>query len=468
MSDYVPGGVGASYDWIGFDPRGVGASRPSLHCSRSYFGYNRPSYVPSKRAIQRYWLRKNRSYSDACANTAAKRALLPHLTTLDTVRDMDAIREALGVETISYYGFSYGTYLGEVYATRYPTRVGPVRARRRGEPRPRLVRRQPRPGPRLRRQHGRLLALPRRSPRRLPPREAAGVRSSAATTAPCVGSTASRPPADASDPTSWPTRCSTPATTSTTGTCSATSYSDLVRRGRGGALLARYRDSEMGDDNGFAVYNAVQCSDAPWPGWARTRRDASGGPPTGAVPDLGQHLVQRALPDLARPAATPKLGVSGSAVTAKMLLISETKDAATPYSGRGGGAPKVPLGLARRRHRRHHPRQLALGGGLRRQHGRGLPAHRDRADPGRRVARGPALPAPAARPPATACAAARPRQPGTVDPMPPMLRRDLVDGPAAGAEAARSVGAQPDACESASRRPSSAPSGSAVATSVTT
>ena len=123
ISDYVPGNVAASYDWIGFDPRGVGASTPTLRCSRNYFTYNRPNYVPRAQTIYRYWLAHNRAYSNACASTPAKRALLPHLTTLDTVRDMELIRQALGAEKISFYGFSYGTYLGEVYATRYPTRV---------------------------------------------------------------------------------------------------------------------------------------------------------------------------------------------------------------------------------------------------------------------------------------------------------------------------------------------------------
>ncbi len=124
LADYVPGDVGSTYDWIGFDPRGVGASSPSLHCTRRYFTYNRPSYVPKSAKITRSWLIRNRAYANACANTAAKRALLAHMTTLDTVRDMDLIRQALGASTISYYGFSYGTYLGQVYATQYPSRVG--------------------------------------------------------------------------------------------------------------------------------------------------------------------------------------------------------------------------------------------------------------------------------------------------------------------------------------------------------
>ena len=42
----VPGDAGDAYDWIGFDPRGVGASRPALSCDPDYFGYDRPEYVP--------------------------------------------------------------------------------------------------------------------------------------------------------------------------------------------------------------------------------------------------------------------------------------------------------------------------------------------------------------------------------------------------------------------------------------
>ena len=36
---------------------------------------------------------------------------------------MESLRHALGAEQINFYGFSYGTYLGQVYATLYPARV---------------------------------------------------------------------------------------------------------------------------------------------------------------------------------------------------------------------------------------------------------------------------------------------------------------------------------------------------------
>jgi pimeloyl-ACP methyl ester carboxylesterase len=49
-------------------------------------------------------------------------AVLPFITTANTARDMDRIRAALGEPKLSYYGDSYGTYLGAVYTTLYPQR----------------------------------------------------------------------------------------------------------------------------------------------------------------------------------------------------------------------------------------------------------------------------------------------------------------------------------------------------------
>ncbi len=122
LGQFVPNDAGGAYDWIGFDPRGVGASRPSLSCDGRYFGLDRPSYVPRTRHLMRVWLGRSRHYARACA-TANGRRLLAHSRTRDTVQDMESLREALGQETINFYGFSYGTYLGPVYATLHPTRV---------------------------------------------------------------------------------------------------------------------------------------------------------------------------------------------------------------------------------------------------------------------------------------------------------------------------------------------------------
>ena len=49
--------------------------------------------------------------------------VLSHISTTDTVRDLDAMRALLGEETITYVGLSYGTLIGQVYANMFPDRV---------------------------------------------------------------------------------------------------------------------------------------------------------------------------------------------------------------------------------------------------------------------------------------------------------------------------------------------------------
>ena len=122
--DLVPDGGGDAYDWIGFDPRGVGASEPRLSCIPDYDGYNRPFFVPITSDLERTWLNRSEEYATACGENAGD--LLNHMTTIESAMDMESIRKALGEEKINYYGFSYGTYLGQVYGTMYPERFGRV------------------------------------------------------------------------------------------------------------------------------------------------------------------------------------------------------------------------------------------------------------------------------------------------------------------------------------------------------
>lgn len=120
LGGLMPKRSGAGYDWVGFDPRGVGASRPRLSCQPNYFHGDRPPYRPTSQALLRTWLRRSEAYAASCAKYGG---LLDHMKTVDTARDMDRIRQALGADRISFYGYSYGTYLGQVYATLFPARV---------------------------------------------------------------------------------------------------------------------------------------------------------------------------------------------------------------------------------------------------------------------------------------------------------------------------------------------------------
>ncbi|MGE5292143.1 MAG: alpha/beta hydrolase [Micromonosporaceae bacterium] len=118
------GAAAADYDWIGFDPRGVGSSQPAISCIPNYFGPNRPYYVPKTKALLNFWLSNSKAYAQACASGGSlQAALLRHMTTVDAAKDMDSIRQALGQKQITYYGFSYGTYLGQVYSTLFPSHV---------------------------------------------------------------------------------------------------------------------------------------------------------------------------------------------------------------------------------------------------------------------------------------------------------------------------------------------------------
>ncbi|MER5470051.1 alpha/beta fold hydrolase [Streptomyces sp. NPDC002685] len=115
--------VGAAYDWIGFDPRGVGASEPSVVCDSDYVypGHAQPDSVPATPAAEQEWADRARAYAKSCGDRYGD--VLNHLTTKDAARDLDRMRIALGQEKITYFGTDWGTYLGSVYASMYPDRV---------------------------------------------------------------------------------------------------------------------------------------------------------------------------------------------------------------------------------------------------------------------------------------------------------------------------------------------------------
>jgi pimeloyl-ACP methyl ester carboxylesterase len=122
---YVAQGLSKSvadrYDIIGFDTRGVGSSVPALSCDPAFFASERPDYIPANTAAERVLENRARTYAADCQRKFGW--LLPYMTTANIVRDMDRIRAATGQQKLSYLGYSYGTYLGQVYATLFPHRV---------------------------------------------------------------------------------------------------------------------------------------------------------------------------------------------------------------------------------------------------------------------------------------------------------------------------------------------------------
>ena len=130
VRDSVEYAVGAdlekNYDVIGFDPRGVGESRPAVKCydatEMDAFLFDLPTQKRNTSAWVAEELSNFKRFGQACDRSSA--GILAHIDTVSAARDMDVIRAALGQKKLDYLGYSYGTFLGATYAGLYPGRVG--------------------------------------------------------------------------------------------------------------------------------------------------------------------------------------------------------------------------------------------------------------------------------------------------------------------------------------------------------
>ena len=119
MQGFLDLGAGLSpyllehFDVVGWDPRGVGGSI-SARCWVDAIELHLVDPLPDSPTERAALDGAARALAEACL--AGLGDMVGHIGTVDTVRDMDAIRRALGAETISYIGFSYGTLLGALYA----------------------------------------------------------------------------------------------------------------------------------------------------------------------------------------------------------------------------------------------------------------------------------------------------------------------------------------------------------------
>ncbi|WP_062527984.1 alpha/beta hydrolase [Demequina rhizosphaerae] len=113
----------ASYDIIGFDPRGVGESSP-LACGDADVidDYYLTDLTLDTEAAIADARQATTDFAEGCRELSGP--LIENVDTSSAARDMDVIRALVGDQELHYLGYSYGTQLGAVYAELYPDRVG--------------------------------------------------------------------------------------------------------------------------------------------------------------------------------------------------------------------------------------------------------------------------------------------------------------------------------------------------------
>ncbi|MET9504674.1 alpha/beta hydrolase [Streptomyces sp. NPDC006622] len=111
------------YDLVSFDPRGVGRSA-GVRCENDQRldAYFQQDMTPDDAAERRTLLDNTKEFNASCEKKSKK--FLPHVRTTDAARDMDLMRQVLGDDELYYFGISYGTELGGVYAHLFPRNVG--------------------------------------------------------------------------------------------------------------------------------------------------------------------------------------------------------------------------------------------------------------------------------------------------------------------------------------------------------
>ncbi|MFC4117196.1 alpha/beta hydrolase [Nonomuraea zeae] len=137
----LPQDVLDRYDIIGFDPRGVGQSSPvSCGLDARDVSFTKLKPYPDADGGIAENVAWSRRIAEACARNGGP--LIRHISTRNEARDIDRIRQALGEKKLSYWGVSYGTYAGAVYATMFPQRTDRVVLDSNDDPDPRKVARQ--------------------------------------------------------------------------------------------------------------------------------------------------------------------------------------------------------------------------------------------------------------------------------------------------------------------------------------
>ncbi|MGW1408621.1 alpha/beta hydrolase [Streptomyces sp. NPDC002403] len=118
-----PAQVRARYDMVAIDPRGVARSEPVVCLTGPQMdAYTQVDQTPDDAREVTALNNSFKQFAGGCEERSGE--ILPHVSTVETARDMDMLRALLGDEKLHYVGASYGTFLGATYAGLFPARVG--------------------------------------------------------------------------------------------------------------------------------------------------------------------------------------------------------------------------------------------------------------------------------------------------------------------------------------------------------
>ncbi len=115
-----------NFNLVGFDPRGVGQSEPTVKCldaeGTDELLYEDSGFALGSAADLAETRRSMKNFIAACIANSGQG--LGYVDTVSTAKDMDVLRALFGDLKLNYLGFSYGTYLGATYAALFADRVG--------------------------------------------------------------------------------------------------------------------------------------------------------------------------------------------------------------------------------------------------------------------------------------------------------------------------------------------------------
>ncbi|KAI0189280.1 TAP-like protein-domain-containing protein [Astrocystis sublimbata] len=129
--------TGDNWDIVGFEPRGIYRSEPNINCSATTATAHRTRSVPNvSDTFFTDFIESGEALAEQCAVTVGgERDAGPHMSSTTNARDMRTIVDAFAKtadgrkaakpsDLLNYFGYSYGTFLGQIFASMFPDRVG--------------------------------------------------------------------------------------------------------------------------------------------------------------------------------------------------------------------------------------------------------------------------------------------------------------------------------------------------------